>query len=344
MIYPCQRCKILFRNQEEVSSHLKEVKGCELREMEIGDGVTNEIVEQLKSKKKAHRDETEEDRWHKIYKLLFPECPGPSPCESRVLHSRRRKSSAKLHPEVLVLTNAIYIDFEQPSDVTELEDYEEYCRRELPRIVLATVEDIVNRGTEPLEDQLMRQLEQIIRHAQDQVYASYRSLSTPHSSSLASSEAVSTSTVQVSASVEADNFTGLHNVQPCPLMPPELPSRDYERFWMPSQGQAGSSSAQESNSTILPSPPRTSIEITESPIYGFHAGAFVDSQSTRVTSGNGLSKTIVGGEPSSSRNDPDWTIVYDPQERNNNFDNSLVDFEEGYYNNAGDWVYLGFAD
>jgi hypothetical protein len=41
----------------------------------------NEIVERLKSKKEALRDETQQDRWRKIYMLLFPGALAPSLCK-----------------------------------------------------------------------------------------------------------------------------------------------------------------------------------------------------------------------------------------------------------------------
>ena len=84
MIYPYQRCKEIFESPEEVSLHLKKVKGCELQDIDIGDGITSEILKQLKNKKKAHRDETEEDRWRKIYMLLFSSGLVPSPCRLRL--------------------------------------------------------------------------------------------------------------------------------------------------------------------------------------------------------------------------------------------------------------------
>jgi hypothetical protein len=77
-----------------------------------------------------------------------------------------------------MLTNYPHSDFEQPNDSTELEEYEEYCRQELPRVVRAMVEEIVNRETQPMEDRLISQLEGIIRNAQHQVYASYKSTCT----------------------------------------------------------------------------------------------------------------------------------------------------------------------
>lgn len=81
MIYPCQRCKEIFQNQEEVGRHLKEVIGCGLRNIEVGDGITNEIVEQLKCKKSSYRGESEGEKWQRIYVLLFPSSEIPSPCK-----------------------------------------------------------------------------------------------------------------------------------------------------------------------------------------------------------------------------------------------------------------------
>jgi hypothetical protein len=55
---------------------------CELKDIEHADGVTTEIFEKLRSKKKAQRDQTEADRWKDIYQLLFPNEVIPSPCKS----------------------------------------------------------------------------------------------------------------------------------------------------------------------------------------------------------------------------------------------------------------------
>jgi hypothetical protein len=85
-IFPCQRCKVLFQDQHEVDQHLKQPKGCELVEIDQADGVTSEIVERLRSRKKAYKGQTEEERWEEIYKLLFPDEIAPSPCGSPLSH------------------------------------------------------------------------------------------------------------------------------------------------------------------------------------------------------------------------------------------------------------------
>lgn len=58
-----------------------EPEGCKLLEVVQQDGITNEMVEKLRSKKKVHRDQSEEDRWKEVYQILFPGEMVPSPCK-----------------------------------------------------------------------------------------------------------------------------------------------------------------------------------------------------------------------------------------------------------------------
>ena|ERR1700760_1592716 len=81
-IFPCQRCKALFEDQDAVSLHLMQRNACERKDIEHSDGVTTEVFEKLRSKKKAQKDQTEADRGKDIYKLLFPNEMVPDPCES----------------------------------------------------------------------------------------------------------------------------------------------------------------------------------------------------------------------------------------------------------------------
>ncbi|KAG4436548.1 hypothetical protein IFR05_007986 [Cadophora sp. M221] len=154
-IFPCQRCKALFKDQDAVNLHLMEQDVCERRDVEHADGVTTEIFEKLRSKKKTQRDQTEADRWKDIYKLLFPNEMIPSPYFEEV-----QEDNIILSP-----------------DSRELADYEEYCRRELPRRVRAALEEIVNTESQPMEESIRNQLMSIIRDCQDRVFSSYRSSS-----------------------------------------------------------------------------------------------------------------------------------------------------------------------
>ncbi|KAF7870262.1 hypothetical protein EAF04_004010 [Stromatinia cepivora] len=62
-------------------------------------------------------------------------------------------------------------DFMQSLNAQQLTDYEEYCRQELPKVIGAELEETINS----LEEQLKNQLVELIRNAQDRVFASYRS-------------------------------------------------------------------------------------------------------------------------------------------------------------------------
>jgi hypothetical protein len=74
------------------------------------------------------------------------------------------------------------IDFETVQEDTalspdsrELADYEEYCRRELPRDFRAALEEIVHNESQPIEESIRNRLLDIVRDCQDRVFSRYRS-------------------------------------------------------------------------------------------------------------------------------------------------------------------------
>jgi hypothetical protein len=73
---------------------------------------------------------------------------------------------------------AVQEDIILSPDSRELADYEEYCRRELPRTFRGALEEIVHNESQPIEENIKNQLMNIIRDCQDRVFSSYRSLST----------------------------------------------------------------------------------------------------------------------------------------------------------------------
>lgn len=80
-IFPCQRCKENFKSQEEVIKHLNQLESCPLRDIGLTEGITSETVEKLRSRKKTSKDQTEQERWEEIYKLLFTDELISSPCK-----------------------------------------------------------------------------------------------------------------------------------------------------------------------------------------------------------------------------------------------------------------------
>ncbi|KAF8847330.1 hypothetical protein BDZ45DRAFT_755031 [Acephala macrosclerotiorum] len=72
-----------FRHQGEVNDHLNQPVPCEQQDIEL-DGLTSDVVERSRSKKNAHRNQSEEERWRDIYQILFPNEEIPSPCKSQL--------------------------------------------------------------------------------------------------------------------------------------------------------------------------------------------------------------------------------------------------------------------
>jgi hypothetical protein len=60
-------------------------------------------------------------------------------------------------------------------DSRDLADYEEYCRRELPLLFRAALEERVQNDSQPIEENIRNQLMDIIRDCQDRVSSRYRS-------------------------------------------------------------------------------------------------------------------------------------------------------------------------
>ncbi|KAH7395553.1 hypothetical protein BKA64DRAFT_61306 [Cadophora sp. MPI-SDFR-AT-0126] len=152
-IFPCQRCNVLFKDADGVSMHLKEPKGCEPNNFEQADGITSELYEKLRSKKKLQRDQTEVDRWKEIYKLLFPNEIIPSPYFEAV-------------QEELIF----------PPNPRELAEYEEYCRRQLPPEFKAALEEIINNELQPMKESIRSQLTKVVKDCQDRVFSKYRGI------------------------------------------------------------------------------------------------------------------------------------------------------------------------
>jgi hypothetical protein len=83
---------------------------------------------------------------------------------------------------------------------SELADYEDYIRRELPSLVRRNLEELVCRETQPLEASLIANLVDIVRSCQEKISRSYRERSetgggnqtlVPHSANLSETSAPS---------------------------------------------------------------------------------------------------------------------------------------------------------
>ncbi|CZR68989.1 uncharacterized protein PAC_18890 [Phialocephala subalpina] len=159
-IFQCERCSELFKDEHKLKDHFMAVKTCDLKPPITVDGITCKLERQLRSRKKTHNTQTQEDRWKAIYRILFPLEIIPSPYFE------------PLHEEATGSPVAI-----------QLSDYEDYSRRELPRIFKGALEEAVNQEAEPIAERLRNQLINMIQECQERVFSTYRSRMTPSRSS-----------------------------------------------------------------------------------------------------------------------------------------------------------------
>ncbi|TVY28038.1 Resistance to glucose repression protein [Lachnellula hyalina] len=149
----CKRCWRTFKTQQQLDSHITVAAGdiCHVQPGNPPTGITPVIERQLRSRKKSHPNQNDGDRWRDIYKLLFPNEEIPSP-----------------------YFEAVKTETPSSPDSRELANYEEYIRRELPRLVRSNIEEVVHRETQPLEASLIGSLVGIIQDCQDRVFRAYR--------------------------------------------------------------------------------------------------------------------------------------------------------------------------
>lgn len=152
----CKRCWKQFKNQELLDSHLTVDIGamCELKNGTAPDGITTEQERRLRSRKKSSPNQSDEGRWREIYQVLFPNEEVPSPYFEPVQDEIPPGSP----------------------DARDLANYEDYMRRELPRLVRTNIEDVVRRDMQPLEAALIGNLVDIIQDCQDRLFRGYRQM------------------------------------------------------------------------------------------------------------------------------------------------------------------------
>lgn len=81
--FQCIRCRMTFQSSEQLLQHSQADIACNVVRDESGqEGISNEQLIKLKSRKRNREASSEHDRWIHIYKILFPdEYLIPSPCK-----------------------------------------------------------------------------------------------------------------------------------------------------------------------------------------------------------------------------------------------------------------------
>jgi hypothetical protein len=105
----CKRCWKTFKNPAQLDSHMA-VAAVEICEVQPGyppEGISPELKERLKSRKSASPNQSAEDMWKNMYRLLFPGEEVPSPCKFLALHPVLQSSMKMLLAQIRS-DNSIY--------------------------------------------------------------------------------------------------------------------------------------------------------------------------------------------------------------------------------------------
>lgn len=83
----CPRCRVVFDTDRLLALHLQEETPCELKKPLHEDEVLFITQEQERQLKKRTRNTVNEERWIKVFQVVFPDVPIdriPSPCKSKL--------------------------------------------------------------------------------------------------------------------------------------------------------------------------------------------------------------------------------------------------------------------
>lgn len=106
--------------------------------------------------------------WGDIYSIIFPGAPVPSPCKSGGILKAAITDPFQDHEDVPPERPG-----EQSPQSQELASFEAYARVELPRLVEANLQTVINAELAPLEESLRVMLVDIVRRCQSTVAQNY---------------------------------------------------------------------------------------------------------------------------------------------------------------------------
>ncbi|KAH7311034.1 hypothetical protein BKA65DRAFT_163081 [Rhexocercosporidium sp. MPI-PUGE-AT-0058] len=148
----CGRCWVTFKTADQLNAHITVDAAiiCQTKPGLPPEGISPDMERKLRSRKKSHPNQSDEDRWRDMYKLLFPDEEIPFP------YFEELRDEAPLSP-----------------DSRDFTEYEAYARRELPRLVRSSVLEVFRRELQPVEASLVANLVNTIQDCQDRLFRSY---------------------------------------------------------------------------------------------------------------------------------------------------------------------------
>ncbi|CZR61293.1 uncharacterized protein PAC_11189 [Phialocephala subalpina] len=160
-IHQCQRCMEVFNSEDELDGHVKAPEPCPSRIGHPADGITSKMKAQLQCRKKTHRNQTEEDRWFQIYRILF------TPKADEIIPNPYFEP---IRDHEVTHANG------QTPQFQDIDSFQGYLRRELPRFFSTVLENAVTRELNPIEERLRSELVDLMQEAQNNAFSSWRAM------------------------------------------------------------------------------------------------------------------------------------------------------------------------
>ncbi|KAI3397829.1 hypothetical protein diail_10362 [Diaporthe ilicicola] len=161
----CYRCHEVFPSDRLLQLHMRAESQCALRdEGPRGqlEGIDASQERLLRSRKRT--DRTEGDKWRDVFRICFPadmpDCM-PSPWFELPVWGEGASSVAAAAAA---------------GPASDIAQYEDFLRRELPRRVRGELEVRIEQELSPVEESLKRQLVDIVRDMQQRLFADFRRL------------------------------------------------------------------------------------------------------------------------------------------------------------------------
>ncbi|KAJ3547800.1 hypothetical protein NM208_g1323 [Fusarium decemcellulare] len=129
--FKCSRCCEVFTTSNQLLNHQRAPEPCGLKIEEPQDGINEDQVQALRSRKRPRGNISEEEKWAEMYKIIFPDDDRvPSPYHDFTLQELRGGTPTSGNTADLVV------------------ELGEHASRELPRLMRPRLEDMLDRVIE----------------------------------------------------------------------------------------------------------------------------------------------------------------------------------------------------
>jgi hypothetical protein len=168
----CPRCRLIFTAETLLRDHQRATLPCPLRDGPSDEGFDAAQEKRLRSRKKEQPNMTEDDKWRKVYMILFPNDDYgkmPSPCKGTLLFRMQTM-------ELLTLVDYDEDYVKTSGDTTadaELSRYEAFLQQELPSSIRRELDARVEEALDNTEVNLRSQLPYIFQDMQRRLFRAY---------------------------------------------------------------------------------------------------------------------------------------------------------------------------